>query len=443
MSASAIPGLSIAIVRDREVIYQRGFGFRDFGLGLSATPRTIYCIGSVNKPFTALAVMQLNERGLLSIEDPIDDYVAFRGKPFGEPILIRHLLSHTSGLPWLGYAETTLTQNMGTGGRWLPISSPEDLLIFMQGAEEWAIAKPGQRHAYLNEGYIMLGMIIEKASGESYGDYVKKNILLPLGMSRSTFEEEDVKKETDVATPYIGSRDGQRTPTRYPYGRLISDGGLMSSAEDMSIFVRMLLSEGEFNGRRIVSPDTIRDMMQPKIPLAEEPLESIGRRYYGYGLRIRTGFFGRSIVQHAGSVYGSSAYIGTIPPEGLGLVVLANGGYFLEDIGEYALSLLIGEDISNTPSAARTRLLDSLTGTYRTFRDNSSYKVTRSGGVLQLESSFGQATFTTPMIPESLEGDVKRFRVYGADSTTPVAFVQEKGETFIVYERNKAKRVRA
>jgi len=422
------------------VIYQKGFGFRDFGLGLSATPKTIYCIGSVNKAFTALAVMQLHEKGVLSIDDPLDKYVAFNGKPFGEPILIKHLLSHTSGLPWLGYAETTLTQNMGTAGRWLPISSPEDLLVFMQGAEEWAIAKPGQRYAYLNEGYILLGMIIEKASGESYADYVRNHILIPSEMNRSTFNEEDVKRETDVATPYMTSRDGQKTPTRYPYGRLISDGGLMSSAEDMANFIEMLMSAGAYRGRRIASSASIMTMMEPKIPLIEEPLEGMGPRYYGYGMRIKTGFFGRSIVQHAGSVYGSSAYIGMIPPEQIGLVVLANGGYFLEDIGEYALALLIGEDISKTPSAARARLLNSLTGTYKTFRDNSSYKVTRSGGVLQLESSFGQATFTTPMVPVDLEGDVKRFRVYGVDSTTPVEFVTQHGETFMIYERNKARR---
>jgi CubicO group peptidase (beta-lactamase class C family) len=439
MSASGIPGLSIAIVRDGELAYERGLGFRDIGLGLPSTPQTIYCIGSVTKSFTALAVMQLHEKGKLSIEDPVEEYISFKGRPFGEPILIKHLLSHTSGLPWLGYAETTLTQTTGMSSRWLPISSPQDLLIFMEGAEDWALSRPGQRHAYLNEGYILLGMIIEKASGTRYGDYVKEQILNPLCMERSTFYEEDVKKEVDVATPYITGRNGEKTPTKYPYGEMISDGGLMSSASDMVNFVKMMLSEGLFEDRRILSSESVRNMMEPKIQTVEEPIEGVGRRYYGYGLRIKTNFFGRDLIQHSGSVYGSSAYIGLIPREKLGVVVLANGGYFLEDVGEYALALVLGEDISETPASRRARLLDGLTGTYKTFRDNSSYRVTRSGGVLQIESSFGQATFTTPLIPVDLEGEIKRFRVYGADSTTPVEFVQQNGETFMIYERNKAK----
>jgi len=439
MSASGIPGLSIAIVRDGELAYERGLGFRDIGLGLPSTPQTIYCIGSVTKSFTALAVMQLHEKGKLSIEDPVEEYISFKGRPFGEPILIKHLLSHTSGLPWLGYAETTLTQTTGMSSRWLPISSPQDLLIFMEGAEDWALSKPGQRHAYLNEGYILLGMVIEKASGTRYGDYVKENILNTLCMERSTFYEEDVRKEVDVATPYITGRNGEKTPTKYPYGEMISDGGIMSSASDMVKFVKMMLSEGVFEDRRILSSELVKSMMEPKIQTVEEPIEGVGRRYYGYGLRIKTNFFGRDLIHHSGSVYGSSAYIGLIPREKLGVVVLANGGYFLEDVGEYALALMLGEDISETPSSRRARLLDNLTGTYKTFRDNSSYRVTRSGGILQLESSFGQATFTTPLIPVDLEGETKRFRVYGIDSTTPVEFVQQNGETFMIYERNKAK----
>jgi len=440
MSASGIPGLSIALVRDGELACERGFGFRDIGLGLPSTPRTIYCIGSVTKSFTATAVMQLHEKGRLSVEDSVEEYVPFKGRPFGEPILLKHLLSHTSGLPWLGYAETTLTQTTGMSNRWLPISTPQDLLIFMEGAEDWAISKPGQRHAYLNEGYILLGMVIEKASGTRYANYVKEHILNPLHMDRSTFYEKAVRKEVDVATPYITSRNGEKTPTKYPYGEMISDGGLMSSASDMVNYVKMLLSEGVFESRRILSFESVRSMMEPKIQTVEEPIEGVGRRYYGYGLRVKTNFFGRDLVHHSGTVYGSSAYMGLTPREKIGVVVLANGGYFLEDVGEYALALMLGEDISETPSSRQARLLDGLTGTYRTFRDNSRYKVTRSGGTLQLESSFGQATFTTPLIPVDLKGETKRFRVYGIDSTTPVEFVQQNGETFMIYERNKAKR---
>jgi CubicO group peptidase (beta-lactamase class C family) len=102
----------------------------------------------------------------------------------------------------------------------------------MRGAEQWAISRPGERHAYLNEGYILLGGIIEEASGMSYADYVKEKVLLPLHMYRSSYIEDDIAGDGDVAVPYITNRNGGKVATRYPYGQMISDGGLMSNASD-------------------------------------------------------------------------------------------------------------------------------------------------------------------------------------------------------------------
>ncbi len=440
MSESGIVGLSLTAVEDGEVSYSRGFGFRDFERGTSSTPETTYCVGSVTKPFTALAVMQLSERGLLGLDDPVEKYVDFAAHPMGDPILVRHLLSHSSGLPSLGYAEVTLGMATDTTDEWFPIASPRDLLVFMEGAEDWALSQPGRRHAYLNEGYILLGAIIEKASGVGYAEYVKQNILEPLQMRRSTFDEEDVERDDDVATPYVTSRDGEKVATRYPYGQMIADGGLMSNAMDMARFVSALLSGGELDGARVARAETIREMTEPKIRTIEEPYDGVGYRDYGYGLRVKEGFLGHHLVYHSGSVYGSSGYMGLIPDEGVGVVVLANGGYFLEDIGEYALALLMGRDHLEIPYFRRTRQLDDLAGTYTTFRDTSSYGVARSGGILELTMSFGTRTFTRPLIPVDLEGEPKEFKFYGLDTVTPVQFHRRGGETIMVYDRTMAKR---
>ncbi|TRO47393.1 class A beta-lactamase-related serine hydrolase, partial [Candidatus Bathyarchaeota archaeon] len=200
MTDRGVPGISIALLDGGEVCYKRGLGFRDFSLNTSTTPRTTYCIGSVTKPFTALAVMQLHEEGLLGLDDPIEEYVPIKVRPMGERILVRHLLSHSSGLPSLGYASATLSTVTEISDVWYPISNPQDLLVFMAGADDWAISKPGGHYAYLNAGYILLGLIIEKASGEGYAEYIKGHILDPLGMERSTFSEEDVEEDDDVAT---------------------------------------------------------------------------------------------------------------------------------------------------------------------------------------------------------------------------------------------------
>jgi len=440
MTDRGVPGLSIAVLDGGEICYERGLGFRDVSMNTSTTPRTIYCIGSVTKPFTALAVMQLQEEGLLSLDDPVEEYIPYRARPMGEQMLVRHLLSHSSGLPSLGYAAATLSSVTSISDDWFPISNPQDLLVFMAGAEDWALSRPGERYAYLNAGYILLGLIIERASGEGYADYVKGHILDPLRMDRSTFYETEVEGDDDVATPYIVSREGGRTPTRYPYGSLISDGGLMSSVEDMANFMGMLLSGGVFEGRQVASPESIGEMMGPKVQALGEAIEGSSRTHYGYGLRIKTEFLGQRLIHHSGSVYGSSAYMGILPDRDVGVVILANGGYFLGDMGEYALALLLGRDPMEIPYFRRMRALDDLTGSYATFRGTSSYRVTRSGGILQLESSFGRGTYTTPLIPVDLYGERKLFRVYGVDTVTPVEFVKEGSEMFLLYERNKARR---
>jgi len=124
-----------------------------------------------------------------------------------------------------------------------------------------------------------------------------------------------------------------------------------------------------------------------------------------------------------------------------GLVLLANGGYFLEDIGEYMMALMLKKDPMEITYFKRGQALSSLTGTYRTFRNTSSYKVTRSGGILQLESSFGTRTYTQPLIPVDLESEPKRFRIYGVDTITPVEFQKRDNNLYLVFERNLAKRV--
>jgi len=441
MGESEIIGLSVATIEDGRVTYERGIGFSNFEQGTSVTPRTTFCVGSVNKSFTALAVMQLVERGLISLDDPIDRYVFFKARPMGEPILIRHLLSHSSGLASLGYAEATLGAVTDTYDTWFPISSPRDLLIFMNGAEEWALARPGERHAYLNEGYILLGSIIESVSGQEYAAYMRDNVLQPLGMDRSTFLEEDVKHDPDVATPYVTNEEGVKVATRYPYGQMLADGGLMSNALDMARFASMLLNGGELDGVRLARPETIQTMMEPKVRTVEEPLPGTGHHSYGYGLRIKEEFMGGNLVYHSGSVFGSSGYMGLMPDDGVGIVILANGGYFLEDMGEYALALLTGRDPMEAPYLRRTTILERLAGTYRTFRATSDYKVERSGGLLNLTMSFGRRTYTVPLIPVDLEAETKLFKMYGVESTTPVEFVKRGGDTYLVFDRNLAKKV--
>jgi hypothetical protein len=132
-----------------------------------------------------------------------------------------------------------------------------------------------------------------------------------------------------------------------------------------------------------------------------------------------------------------------VPDAGVGVAILANGGYYLEDMGEYAAALLLSKDPMDVPHFKRGRIFDSLTGTYTTFKETSSYRVLRSGGILQLEQKWGERVFTTPMIPVDIEGEVKKFNTYGVDTVTPAEFVVRDGVAYFVYERNLCRRVGA
>ncbi|MEM4542074.1 MAG: serine hydrolase domain-containing protein, partial [Desulfurococcaceae archaeon] len=171
LSKYRMPSLVIALSKRGELVYQRCFGFKDVESSLPPTPRTNYGIGSVTKAFTALAIMQLQERGRLSVDDPVNKYMdIFKTNE----VRIHHLLTHTSGIPALGYAEAFIDSYYELGGPWLPVSNPDDVLVYMRSYESWITFKPGERWFYLNEGYVVLGKIIEKASGLKYEDYVKK-----------------------------------------------------------------------------------------------------------------------------------------------------------------------------------------------------------------------------------------------------------------------------
>ncbi len=439
MAETKLPGLSIAIIKENQIIYNKGFGFRDLLKGESTTPNTLYCIGSVTKSITSIAVMQLQERGLLDIDEQVDSYLPFSIRPKGQPIKIRHLMNHTSGIPALAYAEAAFSLLAETPSMWLPISNVDGLMTFLHGVEGWAEAKPGERWFYLNEGYILLGSLIEEVSGLKYPEYMKKNILEPLEMWRSYFLKEDVDNDIDVATPYASGSNGEREPSNYIYGDLISDGGLISSVMDIINFVKMLLNQGSFKGRTILTQNSISQIMKPQIKIPDEPVEGDSYLQYGFGIIVKHDFLGRTLYYHSGSVWVSTAYIGLIPEEGIGVVVLANGtGYPLNYIGEYALALMLGENPMRIPALRRQKILDSLTGVYETYMGTMNFKVTRKGGLLQMEMYGG--SHNLPLIPELLEGKILRFHVLTLDRRIPIEFYRRRGETYMLYERYKLRK---
>ena len=440
MSKTHLPAISVAAVENGQIIYSKGFGLRNRAYGLTATPNTLYAIGSVTKSFTALSIMQLFNEGKLSLDDPVSKYAPLELKSMGEPVKIWHLLTHSSGIPALAYAEAIIRYATGADGKWIPMATYDELFAFMQEAEKWALTKPGERWFYLNEGYLLLGYIIEKVSGVNYQKYVENNILEPLGMKRTFFGREKLESDPDAAVPYIITKEGEQKESVYVYS-LSADGGLISNVMDLARYIIMYLNRGEYNGNRILPPHLIEEMEKPRVKL---PVQIFGGEAYAYGLMTIPNFLGYKLVGHGGSVLTATAYIGYIPERKIGIALLANGsGYPLSQLGMYGLALMLGEDPEKLPFIKLERQLDSLTGRYQTYKGTMDAQVVKKGSFLCVIIKDKYMEEVVPLFPENLEGNVKTFYTLQGAGKLKVEFIVNGKDVDLLFERYRLKRVGA
>ena len=246
MRASRIPGLSLAIVKDDRVVYLKGYGRADSS-GRPVTPQTPFLIGSITKPFTALAVMQLVEAGKVELDAPVQRYISwFRvaDPEASRRITVRQLLTMTSGLPQIYETQVWTAQDAGALERAVRI------------LETKALSRPVGAFGYSNSNYETLGQLVHTVSGLSYEDYVKQHLFAPLDM-RQSFVSQDEARQHGMAT---GHRwwFGIPIPVTLPYNRgELPAGYIFSSAEDMSHFLIAQMNGGRYGNVSVLSPDGI------------------------------------------------------------------------------------------------------------------------------------------------------------------------------------------
>lgn len=438
LAATHLPGLSAAVVRDGDVIWARGFGFRDLAAGLPATPDTLYGIGSVTKSFTTLAIMQLAEAGLLSVDDPVEKFIPeFQVRPGGEPVRLWHLMTHTSGLPALAYMEQVIYAHSDGSDIPLPIGTAADLLTFMKDASDWTLNRPGERWYYLNEGFALLGEIIARVSGKPYAQYVAERILKPLGMTRTTFDQAALAADKNVAVPYVITPEGQREPSSYVFNTLQADGALVSSVAEMARYIQMYLNGGEYNGARLIGAASLAEMQTPRITQPERRTH-FGPPGYAYGLSVTPDFLGRQVIGHGGSVGVATAHMAFIPAENIGIMVLANGlGYPMNNFALYGLAELLGEDPEALPFVRPMRRLEALTGTYETYKATMRVQIRRAGDFLIYEKAGKLSQARVTLIPDEIGDDVSTFYVQdGGGVQMPVEFRRKpEGPTEMIFGR--------
>ena len=295
---------SALVARDGTILVNKGYGMSNFELEVPNTPQTKFRIGSITKSFTAIAIMLLQQRGKLSVQDSICKYVA--DCPAGwQQITLHHLLSHTSGIAKHDKAADYLKTAMKR------MSVAELIEHFKNKPADF---KPGEKFDYNNNGYILLGHVIEKSSGQTYEAFLRDNIFIPLGMVNSGYDShEPIIKNR--AAGYLRPDDrvgGSLMNAVYiDQSQSFSAGGLYSTTEDL-LRLDKALSDDKLLSR------TIKDTMFTPAIGEYGPAPN-----YGYGWYINQQFRRRAI-SHPGGVPGFTGMLTRFPDEKLVIILLGN-----------------------------------------------------------------------------------------------------------------------
>jgi CubicO group peptidase (beta-lactamase class C family) len=309
-------GSSFYLVRDNRVVAREFYGLADVGRGVPVDEETIYHWASITKTLTGIAIMQLRDRGLLRLDDPVVKYLPelkAAHDPFGDvsEITIRHLMTHSAGFrnpTWIWRDDSK---------DWQPFEPPgwAQLVAMMPYTE--VLFKPGNRFSYSNPGVIYLGRIIEVLSHDDYEVYIDKNIFKPLEMYRSYFD----------ATPYhllkhrshsYYVRGGVRAEARFDAdtGVTVSNGGLNAPLPDMVKYVNFLLGDpskqAAYDG--VLERSSLEDMWRPRLTASDDFTQGWMRAETAIGLSFFVDDIeGRLYVGHNGDQNGFKAYLSLCP----------------------------------------------------------------------------------------------------------------------------------
>lgn len=295
------PGACVLVRHEGEARYRRCFGMADLELGTPADPRTNFRLASLTKQFTAIAVLRLEEAGSLSLDARLTDvFPAF--PEYGRRIMIRHLLTHTSGLPdYESLLPETQTEQV----------KDADVLRLM-AAQDSTYFEPGSRFRYSNSGYAVLAMVIEKVRGLRFADFLAEQIFRPAGMTHTVAHEEGVSTVARRAFGYSREGDGWNRTDQSLTSAVLGDGGIYTSLVDLDRWYAVV------EGRApLVSAESLRRAFEPARLNDGEPT--------GYGLGWRLDDYrGRRRYYHEGSTRGFRNGVELLPDEDLTVVFLSN-----------------------------------------------------------------------------------------------------------------------
>ncbi len=314
MAANSVPGISVAVVQDGELVWSRGFGMADLENFVPATPFTLFRLGSISKPITATAILELSERGKLDLDAEVQKYCpAFPKKEW--PITTRELLGHLGGI-----------RHYNPDGKGdIPDDSAKHFLSMEESLQIFSsdplVAKPGTKFQYSTYGYTVLGCVLEGAASEKYVDYVKENVFEPAGMAETQADNFFAVVEHRTRWYHKDKSGVVQNAGVLDSSYKIPGGGLISSADDMARFEIAIVTN------KLLKPAT-RDLMWTPQKAADGSENGYA---LGWGTQKK---YGLALVEHTGGQQGTSTSIILVPERRAGIVVLAN----MDNVDSAALS---------------------------------------------------------------------------------------------------------
>ncbi len=329
-----IPGVSIALIHDGKMAWSNAYGYADIHKGRKMTVDTVCRVESISKSVTAWGVMKLAEKGKIQIDEPLNQYLTNWEIPKSaypdEKITIRQLLSHSSGMP------------LGTIGlEYSPIERIPSLEESLS-KEAKLIREPGSSFEYSNVGFNLLELVIQEVTAESFSEYMKKEILMPLGMHDSSFIWSE---KIDPEVPVGYDLKGSSVPV-YVYSEKAS-GGMFGNVEDIARFVIAGMTKAEINENKAISLASVKQLYNSVIDIPG--MYGMVADSYGLGYFIENTPDGKKAVFHGGQGHGWMTHFHYFPEEGEGIVILSNSqrswpliSCILSDWAKWSLAAKVG-----------------------------------------------------------------------------------------------------
>jgi CubicO group peptidase (beta-lactamase class C family) len=295
-----VPGASVAVIQDGEVIFKKGYGLANLEEKIPVTTSTNFRLASVTKQFTAMCIMILTEQGKLGFDDDLTRFFP-KFPDYGKKITVRHLLQHTSGL--IAYED--LIPDSAT----MQVKDRDVLEMMMQ--QDSTYFEPGSQYRYSNSGYAVLAMIVEKVSGLSFATFLQKYIFEPLQMHNTVAYEKGMATVAHRAYGYTESENGFEFTDQSMTSAVLGDGGIYSSVEELYKWDQALYTE------KLVSKAMLEQAFTSGVLTKDEGV------YYGFGWRLDS-HRGRRRVYHGGSTRGFRTAYQRFPDDHFSVIVLIN-----------------------------------------------------------------------------------------------------------------------